>query len=128
MILGIDYGGKRIGLAVADETAGVAFPLKTIEYNERLWRELEAVIKSENITAIVIGIPRSLSGTSPMEAVVRNFMKELKGHVMIPILEEDERLSSKQAARLKKDAQGAGDEDAGAAAIILQSYLDRQSS
>lgn len=122
--MGIDYGGRRIGVAYSDEAGHMAFPVRTIEYRARAGAIAELKkICADGIRAVVIGLPVGLDGKETSEtAEVRRFAAELAQAIAPPIYFENEMLTSRMA-------YGAGmrgnDIDASSAAIILQSYLDK---
>ena len=137
-VLGIDYGEKRIGLALSDATALLASPWKTIANDanvgaaaQRIALEVNALVtEPDGLNAIVIGLPRRLSGEpNDQTPRVRKFAELLAGRVSIPIALQDERLTSHAADELlalrerdwRKRKQRV---DAMAAALILQDYLD----
>jgi putative Holliday junction resolvase len=135
-ILGIDYGRRRIGLAVSDEAEFLARPLdpyqrthslrKDLEYLARLAREFEA-------STIVVGLPLNMDGSKGEMAVeVEEFASQLQELVKIDIVVSDERLTSAEAERVllegdvkRKDRKRL--RDGLAATLILQGYLDSQS-
>ena len=130
--LAIDYGDKRTGLAICDEGESVSSPLQAIATGTNLIDEIVAIINSQNIGAVVIGLPLNMDESEGPAAVrVRKFGAELKEHIDIPIHFHDERLSSfdaeqklaGQMTRKKKKPRL----DAVAAATILQSFLDSKS-
>lgn len=119
--LGIDWGEKRIGLACADEEIKLALPLGTVS---NLAGVLQAA-SEEEITQIVIGLPYQMAGTD--HKINDNFLKfvsALKLKTKIPVVEMDERLSSKAADALGGPKKIRAGRDEIAAALILQSYLD----
>lgn len=137
-ILGIDYGAKRVGLAVSDATGVVARPLKTLTRDGGDSAVLRAIVATiaelstddEPLAAIVIGLPRRLDG-SPNEQTprVESFAKAVGIQTGLPVALQDERLSSHEAeSRLavnEKDWRRRKPLlDAAAAAVILQDYLD----
>ena len=127
--LGIDFGTKRIGLALAtDETSAV--PYDTLEISNIQYRisKLVEVIQKEHIDVVVVGRPRSMSSSqkTEIERTTEQFVEVLKTHIAVPIYFQDERLSSKGADALKKEFGGSGQRDAVAAMLILESYLAKQ--
>lgn len=138
--LGIDYGRRRIGLALSDATGMLARPWKTIPGGggaARVAATLAAEIvtlesEADGLSAIAIGYPLRLSGertdqTTAVEAVVA----ELRSRVNVPVVLQDERLSSREAesllARREQDwRKRKALLDAASAAVILQDYLDGQ--
>lgn len=137
-MLGVDLGRRRVGLAVSDPSGMLARPLTTLHLtaDDGLARVLVEVrrllAEDDGLGGVVVGLPRSLDGTAtPQTAVVEQFVAALRADLPIPVVTEDERLSSREAeSRLalrerdwkKRKAQL----DAAAAAVILQDYLDRQ--
>lgn len=120
--LGVDWGEKRIGLALADEETGLALPFLTVSSLS----ELLSVIDREGIDELVIGRPEKMSGerTVPLTNGYLSFLAALKKAVSIPLVEFDERLSSKAADALGGPVKMRAGRDEIAAAIILQNYLD----
>ncbi len=138
--LGIDYGLRRIGVAVSDATGLLARPLTTIlraasEPESRAIDAVFAVIQDlerdgDVIATIVIGLPRRLDGTAnDQTARVQAFAANLAARTPVPVVLQDERLSSHEAdsqlARREKDwRKRKAQLDAAAAAVILQDFLD----
>jgi len=139
-ILGIDYGAKKIGLAKSDEQNRLALPLEIIisESKTEILDRLRELCQKENIEKIVVGVPISLKAEKRDSAMppvslenkqirdVLNFVDWLKLNLDVSIEIEDERLSTKMANSLGKGMfkKGMAD-DAVAAMLILQSYLDK---
>lgn len=123
--LGIDYGGRRMGVARSDTEERIAFPERTIEYRAR--KEAIAELKKicdTGIAAIVIGLPIGLDGKETDEtAEVRAFATDLAYAIHVPIYFENEMLTSRMAAAA---GMTGGHLDASSAAIILQSHLDKK--
>lgn len=121
-ILAIDYGRKWIGLAISDDERRLAFAYKTLENNSKLFFVLNEIVKKEEIYKIVIGLPlnKQMKPTKQTEET-ENWASELIKKVEVPIDFENEIFTSKAADKL-----GAKNQHAAAAAIFLQSYLDRQ--
>jgi len=134
-ILGIDYGERRIGLALSDPLGIIAKPLKIIDRKETIdyISEILNISKEKNVNIIVVGLPLTLrGGQSKQTEVVQKFIHELKQLGKIPVVSVDERLSSIAAKRsLHEQGVKTGHEkgrvDETAAAIILQEYLDSNS-
>jgi putative Holliday junction resolvase len=131
-ILGIDYGLKRIGLAISDPSETMAQPLATIERKDdnNSVRKIDEIIKIHSIDKIVIGLPVSMSGEiGPQARSVLDFIDHLKEQTDIRVETWDERLSTSMAQRALLDAKTKRSRrkeviDKIAAAIILQGYLD----
>jgi putative Holliday junction resolvase len=122
--LGIDFGTKKTGLAMSDLGWKVAFPHKVIPTDNSLLDTIDALCKSENITAIVLGESKDFSGKeNPVMNKIENFKNRIRTKTGIEVFYEPEFLTSKQA-RVTLDS---GDQnDASAAALILQSWLDKK--
>jgi putative holliday junction resolvase len=138
--LGIDYGRRRIGLALSDPTGLLARPWKTVEgaggatrVATLLAAEIGALVEEpDGLAAIAFGYPRRLNGEpNDQTAVVEKIVAHLRTLVAVPVVLQDERLSSREAesllARREKDWRKRKLLlDAASAAIILQDYLDSQ--
>lgn len=120
--LGVDWGEKRIGLALADSETKLATPFRTVGSAEEVARAVE----SEQIDVVVIGKPVRIIN---YELEITNekyndFINSLKENIKVPIELADERLSSKAADALAGNKKTKASRDEIAAMIILQSYLD----
>ena len=138
-VLGIDYGARRVGLAVSDATGLLARPLKTLDRSSLADAALvdavlvavaEVSTDDEPLAAIVVGLPRRLDG-SPNDQTprVEAFVARLAARTPLPVVLQDERLSSHEAesrlALTEKDWRRRKQMlDAASAAVILQDYLD----
>ncbi len=131
-LLGIDFGTKRIGLAVSDPLGIIARPLETIVNDSTAIDKIIKHIKDFNIEAIVVGLPFNLKGERGQKAdEVDTFIVQIKNSTHLPVFEVDERFtsSSAKATQLqmgvkKKQRQDKSKIDLMAAALILQAYLD----
>lgn len=123
--LGIDWGSKRLGLATADSETKMALPFQTVAS----LGEVLVLIDEEEIDEVVIGRPEKLSGKpdEKLTAEFLTFLTALKKSLVIPVIEFDERLSSKAADALGGSKKMRAGRDEIAAAIILQNYLDAHS-
>jgi putative Holliday junction resolvase len=130
--LAIDYGAKRTGLAVCDAAETIASPYSVLHGQKDLIRRIGRVVASENIEAIVLGLPLNMDDTEgPQARKVRAFAKELQSHVPVPVCFQDERLSSFGAEQKLEEfglSKGKKRErlDALAAAEILQAFLEQK--
>jgi len=135
--LGIDYGTKRIGVAVSDDDGRVAFPFTTIETSAKALSEVDALIKENHAERVVMGESRDFSGQpNPVQEDIEQFAKDLGEVSGVPVVFEQEFLTSAMALRqaqgkpLRQSNQRGQEKpeksDASAAALILQSYLDRK--
>lgn len=136
-VLGIDFGAKRIGLALSDATGMLASPWQAVDGGaplaaaERVGRLAAGLVAEEDgLAAIVVGLPRRLDGADNNQTpLVRTFAAELARVTSLPVILQDERLSSVEAesrlAMRERDwRKRKAKLDAAAAAIILQDYLD----
>ena len=130
--LAIDHGSKRIGLALSDPMKIIAKPYKTITYNNLvdLYNLLIEIIKEEDVECIVLGLPLGMKGQETTQTKhVLEFKEKLKLKIQIPIILQDERLSSLSAEKSLiqqkvKTGHNKSHIDKTAAAIFLQQYLD----
>jgi putative Holliday junction resolvase len=147
-ILGLDVGERRIGVAAADTEMRVALPVGAVERSEPAAdaAAIARLMEEQKAEALVLGLPISLNGSlGPQAQSVRAFGDQLATHLGLPVEYCDERLSTVEAQRYASGVPPAGRGrqnrggrsnkgrqaprgrlDAVAAAIILQSYLDRR--
>ena len=131
-LLGVDPGKRNIGFAICDENKKVATPLKVLQKSkfEVLIKEINQIIKENNIKGIVIGNPINMDGTSGKSSQSANdFAKNLSRNVTIPITMWDERLSSEGSFKITKElgtnvSNRVNKLDKNAAAFILQGAID----
>ena len=132
-ILAIDYGKKRIGIAISDSKKSIAFPLKTIE-NKEIFLYLKEIIQSEKIEAIVLGEPKALKNKENILFLeVINFRKKIISLFSLPVHLVDERFSSKIASKIILDAnikkmkrRDKSLLDKVSASLILETYLKKK--
>lgn len=135
-VLAIDPGSRRIGIAISDELGMLAHPLEFIEAEpfEAFFLRLQVILREKHVELVLVGLPRNMDGTyGPAAEKVRAFVARLASVVTVPVRTWDERLTSVQADRLLRQAGVRGRDrrnriDQMAAAVLLQSYLDSQSS
>jgi len=135
-ILAIDYGSKRIGLALSDPTGTLARPLPFVpaKADTQLAREIVVLAKKEEAHLILLGLPRHMNGEfGEAAALVKAFAAVLGQATPIRIQLIDERLSTVQASRQLQEAgrnarKQRGLIDSEAACVLLQGYLDSQQS
>ena len=139
-MLGIDYGARRIGLALSDATATLASPWRLVQRPPSetatlaiLVEEINELLAAEDgLQAVVIGWPRRLDGSATHQTpAVEALARALEERISIPVILQDERLSSREAesrlATRERDWRRRKENiDAGAAAIVLQDYLDHR--
>lgn len=130
--MGIDYGSVRIGTAVSDELRMLAHPLETIPAGKSAIHRVVTLANEKQVDAIVVGVPRNMSGESGAAATEANeFISKLRGQVKCKVVAWDERLTTVAAHRALQDAgkktrETRGYVDQVAAQMILQGYLDQE--
>ncbi|MGN0389862.1 MAG: Holliday junction resolvase RuvX [Wujia sp.] len=138
-ILGLDYGQKTVGVAVSDENAIIAQPLETIERKHenklrQTYARIEAIIEEYGVEKVVVGLPKMMNNTEGARVeLTRVFAGDLERRTGLEIVFEDERLTTVEANRILEETgvpvSGRKEHiDKMAAAIILQSYLDREAN
>ncbi len=128
-IFGIDYGDKKIGIAFGESDVGVAVPVDVIPNNgEQTFGYLAQRIKAEGADLIVVGAPLSTGAHHGPEQLekTRAFIRGLQAATAVPIVEEDESYTTAESIRLQREEGAAAEEDALAAMLIIQSYMDRK--
>ena len=131
-VIGIDYGKKRVGIAVGNTLTRTAEPLKIIARtnDNQVIDEISQLIHEWQATALAIGIPRHPDDTAhPMTAACLSFAEQLRAHFNLPVIETDERYSSavlptKNKRHPNGDVRSVPQDDA-AAAVILQQYFSQ---
>ncbi len=135
-LMGVDYGERRIGLALSDPTRTIASPLTTLTRRSGKrppWAELERLVHEHEVSGFVVGLPLDLEGReTAWTAEVRAFGDQLQRRTGRPVQWQDERLSSVSAERAVRSSglrrtqrEEKGRVDETAAAIILRGYLAR---
>ena len=129
--LGVDYGTKRVGLAISDSLGMVATPLTVLERQSAV-DDIVRLVQDRDVDTIVVGLPTGLDGTEGQSARdARNLGDELKRQTGVEIVFRDERFTSRMAENaLLESGMRRRDRritvDKVAASIILQDYLDSQ--
>ena len=134
-VLAIDYGRRRIGLAISDELGLTAQPLTTLTRTNRQsdLRRLREFVRKHGVRRIVVGHPLNLDGTaSEMTVEAERFAARIEKHLGLPVVLMDERLSSWEAEQMlaerpkKNSRKRARTVDETAAAVILRDFLARE--
>ncbi|HLB41689.1 MAG TPA: Holliday junction resolvase RuvX [Gammaproteobacteria bacterium] len=134
ILLGFDFGMKRIGIAIGQAITQTARPLDTIQAKAGIpdWDALTKIMNQWLPEALIVGIPLNMDGTDqPMSQHAREFVKSLRKRYQLLVYETDERLTTKEA-REKLFSQGGykalqdGQVDRVAAQLILQNWLADQ--
>lgn len=132
--LGLDYGSKRLGMAISDQSGTIATPLGMIKYTDdkQLIASLKEIIETKKINVIILGFPKNMDNSIGIRAeTVLAFKKKIEANFKIKVILEDERLTSKRASSILIQADMSRRKrkeviDKLAANIILQSYLDKK--
>ena len=121
--LGIDYGGKRVGIALTDEGGRMAFPYGIMINDAKIFSRIRELCEKETVGKIILGLPLDLQGReTAMTKEVRDFGSKLREETGLEIILQNEMLSTKEAEHI----QGRNAKiDASAAALILDSYLKK---
>lgn len=139
--LGIDYGTKRIGLAISDDGGQIAFPKEILANDENTLKNIGRILKEEGVDEVVVGESVDFSGKlNALSARIEIFIKEIEDSFKIPVRKQKEFLTSVEArkggetkeiltqkqshSRLKDKKRG--HIDSSAAALILQRYLEKK--
>jgi len=131
-VLGIDFGGVRIGLAISDELRFLAHPLKTIPADKNSIATIGEIVRDRKVDKVVVGVPRHMSGEIGSSAnAALEFADRLRAQLSCAVETWDERLSTVAAQRALRDAGKKTRNtrqivDQVAAQMILQGYLDRE--
>jgi len=120
-VLGVDYGRKRVGMAISDSQRKIALPHKVVK-REKFMEELKNLIKERGVDTVVLGLPMSLSGKElEMAGEIREIARQIKDKFDVKVILKDERFTSKLVEeKFGKD----GPIDHYSAGVILQEYLD----
>lgn len=132
-LLALDFGGRRVGVALSDEEKKFAYAEETLAYeNEKdLLAQIKRICQTEDIEKIILGWPLNLAGKkTPQTDIVEKFAEKLKKYLSLGCEFQDERLTSKMSYNLfqeknKKSKVSKNQINAQSARIILQDYLDR---
>jgi len=133
-IIGIDYGQRRVGIALSDPLGITAQPKAQVDRSEALSR-IARLVAEEAVVEVVVGLPLSMDGTeSDITREVRVFVEQLEAALPVPVVVSDERLTTRLVERMLVEeadlsrAKRKKNRDKLAAVIILQGYLNARSS
>lgn len=122
-LLGIDFGSKRVGIAISSDDNRLAFPKKVLANDKTLIPQIQEFCRINKVTGIVLGESTDYSGGhNPIMKKAQAFKTTLQKVLKLPVYWEPEFLTSQEAMRIQGEKESI---DASAAAIILQSYLDK---
>ena len=136
-ILGLDVGERRVGVAISDPTGSVARPAQTLVRSSREedFAAIAAIVAEHDVELVVVGLPLSRDGTQgPQARRVTRYAEALAARLPVRVVPWDERFTTVAAEGIVRESRGkkerrrtrtTGEVDAIAAAVILQSYLDR---
>ena len=130
-VMALDYGERKIGVALSDSLQIIAYPYKTIDRKKtpNYIGEIKNILEEKEVGTIVVGYPISMAGTETKQTkITLDFIDELKNKIGIDVYKCDERLSSKEATRYLKEQNiktGHNKEkiDQISASIILEQFL-----
>ncbi|HYE22890.1 MAG TPA: Holliday junction resolvase RuvX [Candidatus Paceibacterota bacterium] len=125
--LGIDYGTKRVGIALSDDAGVMGFPHAILPNDPLLLGSVKNLIERERVGAIVMGESLDFSGAeNPVAKEAREFAKALEEETGLTVFYEPEMLTTQEARRDFEGIRTKGAVDSSAAALILTSFLDKQ--
>ena len=135
VVIGLDIGTRRIGVARGDVAVGIATPLAAISNDDETFEQLKKIISQENTQTIVVGLPRNSRGEETAQSEIsRQFADQLKRTVAAEVVLQDESVTSVEAERRlrgRKDFRESmlrdGTLDSEAATLILTDYLEEAS-
>ncbi len=125
-VIAIDYGNKRVGIARASVVARLPETLVTLENNSNLMSSIQNIIDKEDVSVVVVGLPRSLEGSDTEQTKkTRNFIEQLR-ELAVEVVEQDEAVTSEHAIselQQSKNKFVKSDVDQLAALYILEDYF-----
>ena len=129
-VLSIDYGKKRIGLALSDPLFTFAYSYKTLINDKNLWKNITEIIKEKNVVKVILGLPNESKNKS-LATIISNFKKEIEKRFKLEVITWDEEYTSAiaqeriiESVTKKNKRRDKGLIDRNSAAVILQEYLN----
>ncbi|MCX6731589.1 MAG: type I methionyl aminopeptidase [Candidatus Parcubacteria bacterium] len=123
-LIGIDYGEKRIGIALSDEQGFMAFPHSVVINDKNAIREIKKICEENRIGKIILGQSLDYSNRpNPVMKKIELFKDSLEKEINIPIIYQNETLTTQEAKRIQGDIEKI---DASAAALILRSFIEKK--
>jgi putative Holliday junction resolvase len=129
-ILSIDYGKKRIGIALSDPLLTFAYSFKTLINDNKLWKNIDKIINEKKVVKVILGLPNE-EKNKPLVTEISNFKKEIERKFKLEVITWDEEFTSAiaqeriiESVTKKKKRRDKGLIDSNSAAVILQEYLD----
>lgn len=124
--MGIDYGTKRVGVALSDESGTMAFPHATYANDDLLIARIVALYTEKEVGTVVVGKSHDLDDTpNPVQKDIDGFVASLEREPSLTVVSEPEQFSTQAALRLQGRTEQT---DASAAALILDSYITRRNN
>ena len=125
-LLGIDFGLKRVGIALSDEDQKIAFPKIVYPNDKKLVNQIAKFCAENSMIAIILGESKNFKGEdNPIMKDILKFKAEIEKATSLPVYMEPEFMTSSEAEKMRAEDDSGEMIDASAAAIILQSYLDK---
>jgi len=125
-LLGIDFGRKRVGVALSDEDQKIAFPKIVYPNGKKLLGLIAKYCEENSIIGIVLGESKNFKGEdNPIMKDILKFKAEIEKAMSLPVYMEPEFMTSSEAKKMRAEDDSGEIIDASAAAVILQSYLDK---
>ncbi|MCH7774813.1 MAG: Holliday junction resolvase RuvX [Bacteroidetes bacterium] len=129
-ILSIDYGKKRIGIALSDPLFTFAYSFKTLINDKNLWENIAEIINEKKVVKVILGLPNE-EKNKPLVTEISNFKLEIERRFKLEVITWDEEFTSAiaqeriiESVTKKKKRRDKGLIDRNSAAVILQEYLD----
>ena len=129
-VLALDYGSKRTGVAISDPSLTIVTPLEPVlrANSSDGIASIAALVASNDVTRIVVGLPVGPQGETRQTAQCRSFAARLAQHVDVPVELHDERFTSRLADRTVAETGSSASRDSLAASHLLQSWMEAQAS
>jgi len=126
-LLGIDFGLKRVGIALSDEEQKIAFPKIVYPNDKKLVNQIVKFCAENSVIEIILGESKNFKGeNNPIMKNILKFKAEIEKATSLPVYMEPEFMTSSEAKKMRAEDDSGEMIDASAAAVILQSYLDKK--
>ncbi len=123
-LIGIDYGEKRIGIALSDEQAKFSFPHSVVINNKKTMQEIKKICEINNVSKIILGQSLNYSNQpNPIMEKIELFKDSLEKEIKLPVVYQTETLTTQEAKRIQGKTEKI---DASAAALILRSFIEKK--
>lgn len=123
-MMGIDYGEKRIGIAISDENGRFAFPYSVVENDRKIIERIKKICQEKEVSKIVLGQSLDYKGQpNPIMEDIEKFKNNLGKEINLPVIYHPEVLTTREAERVQGESKMI---DASAAALILKSFIDKK--